>query len=52
MELELQKKELPLLKEENIQLRTKIKMMENNCDIIKWYLEVMEEGVDTKDVIK
>ena len=30
----------------------KIKYLENEIDIVKWYLAVMEDGIDTREVVE
>ena len=52
LELQLEKKELPKLKKENAMMAEKIKSLENETDIVKWYLEVMEDGVDTRELVE
>ena len=38
--------------EENKELKEKLKQAEKDVDIVKWYLKVMEDGGQTKDIIK
>ena len=37
---------------ENVELKAKVANLENEFDILQWYLSVMEDGVDTKEVVK
>ena len=43
---------MPKLKKENAEMVEKIKVLENGLEIVNWYLSVMEQGVDTKEVVK
>ena len=38
------------IKKENEKLRFEIYMKEKKLEILNWYLEIMEEGIDTKEV--
>ena len=33
-------------------MKAKVASLENEFDILQWYLSVMEDGVDTKEVVK
>ena len=52
LERELEKRELPKVQEEIKALRQKVEAYENNCSIVEWYLSVMEEGIDTREVVQ
>ena len=43
---------MPKLKKENAEMAEKINVLENGLEIVNWYLSVMEQGVDTKEVVK
>ena len=38
--------------EENKLLKDKIFYYENELQVVKWYMRVMEDGVDTKEVVR
>ena len=42
---------LPKLQKENAEMATKIKALENELEIVQWYLLVMEEGVNTRELV-
>ena len=52
MEYELEKKRLPEMTAQNVELKEKIVNLENELGIVQWYLSVMEDGVDTREVVK
>ena len=33
-------------------MRAKITQLESEIQIIKWYMETMEEGIDTKEIVQ
>ena len=37
---------------ENLEMKSKIRQLESETEIVAWYLKVMEEGVDTKEIVK
>ena len=37
---------------ENVELKAKVENLESEFGILQWYLSVMEDGVDTKEVVK
>lgn len=37
---------------ENVELQAKVANLENEFDILQWYLSVMEDGIDTKEVVQ
>ena len=39
------------LREENTALKEHIKELEEKFDIVDWYIEVMESGADTKQMM-
>ena len=39
------------MKEQNFQLKMKIKYYENELEIVKWYTQVLEDGIDTRKVV-
>jgi len=43
---------LPKALSENRALRSELEACQNELYIIKWYLEVMEGGTDTREVVK
>ena len=52
LEYELEKKQLPRLKEECEQLRKRCTQLETEAEVIKWYMATMERGIDTKDIAR
>ena len=52
LELMLEKKKLPKLQKENAEMAEKIKELESELEIVQWYLTVMEDGIDTKEVVE
>ena len=38
----------PELVSENLQLRNRVTVQNNELSVVKWYLEILEGGVDTK----
>ena len=52
LEYELSKKRVPKLVEENGTMRAKIAQLEKEMSIINWYMETMESGVDTKEIVQ
>ena len=52
LELALEKKAMPKLILENKLLVEKNMYYESELSVVKWYLSVMEEGVDTREVVK
>ena len=38
------------VRKENEKLRFEARMLNNKLSILNWYLEIMEEGIDTKEV--
>ena len=42
---------LPKLQKENAEMAAKIKALENELEIVQWYLAVMEEGVNTRELV-
>ena len=43
---------MPKLSKENIVLKQKNTAMKNEISIVNWYLDVMEEGIDSKQVMQ
>ena len=33
-------------------MRNRIKIQENELSVVRWYLEILEGGVDTKELVK
>ena len=52
LEARLEKQELPKLRADNATMAAKIEQLENELFIVKWYMDVMEEGVDTKEIVE
>ena len=48
LQLQIQKDRLPQLEKENGMLLAKVEQLENELQIVQWYLEVLEQGLDTK----
>ena len=42
---------MPQLLEENGSMKAKIIQLENELSIVQWYLEIMEGGSDTKQIV-
>lgn len=45
-----QESELPRLCEENAQLKAQIHDLENECQIVNWYIENYEQGKDIRSL--
>ena len=45
-------RQLPRLKQEHLEAIDKIKYLESELDIVKWYIAVMEDGKDTKKIME
>ena len=43
---------MPRLLEENTMLNAKVKQQDKELEVVKWYFEILEEGVDTKQLVK
>ena len=43
---------MPKLVEENGTMRAKINQLESEISIINWYMETMEQGIDTKEIVQ
>ena len=43
---------LPFITAENKSLKEKVTHLESELGIVQWYLSVMEDGVDTREVVK
>ena len=41
---------MPRLLEENTMLNAKVKQQDKELEVVKWYIEILEEGVDTKQL--
>ena len=52
MEQNLRSKTYPKMVKENGKMRAKITQLEEELGIVKWYMEVMESGVDTTELTK
>ena len=52
LEWHLEQKALPKLQAENKVLKEKLTAMTNEFHILQWYLSVMEDGVDTREIVK
>ena len=52
LEWDLEKKQLPKLKEECETLRDRCAQLENEAEVIQWYMKTMERGIDTKDIAR
>ena len=50
LEQEMQANELPKLREENRMLREKIIEHEKSLKIVDWYIDMFEEGRDTRAI--
>lgn len=52
MRMELEKEQLPKLQDEYRLVCARNAMLENELQIVKWYLHVVEDNVDTKEIVK
>ena len=52
LQARLEKQEMPKLKAENATMAARIEQLESELYIVKWYMDVMEEGVDTKEIVQ
>ena len=48
MEYELEQHRLPMLQEQNAALKLKVSRYESELEIVKWYIQVFEDGYDTR----
>ena len=51
MEYELEKQRLPKMQEQNFTLKRKVAQYEKELEVVKWYIEVFENGNDTKEIV-
>ena len=51
MEYELEKQRLPKMQEQNIALKQKVARYEKELEVVKWYIEVFEDGNDTREIV-
>ena len=40
------------MEKDNETLKEKVNQLESELRIVKWYLEIMEKGVDTQNLVK
>ena len=40
------------MREQNFQMKMKIKQYEDELEIVKWYIQVLEDGIDTRQIVK
>ena len=33
-------------------MKSKVEQLENELEVVQWYLSVLEDGVDTREVVK
>ena len=52
LERELEKRSMPRLLEENAKLNARVKQQENELEVVNWYIEILEEGVNTKQLVQ
>ena len=48
LEFELEKQRLPKALIKNERLEKKVEQLESEMDIVDWYLETLESGIDTQ----
>ena len=48
LEYELEQLRLPMLQEQNAALKLKVSHYESELEIVKWYIQVFEDGHDTR----
>ena len=51
LDYELEKQRLPKMQEQNIALKNKVAQYEKELEVVKWYIEVFENGNDTREVV-
>ena len=52
LDWELQKQKLPLMTAENVELKYRVEQLEKELEVVQWDLSVLEDGVDTREVVK
>lgn len=50
LEEERELRAMPKLIEENQMLREKNQLLENGTEVFNWYISVLEEGLDTREI--
>ena len=52
LEWNLHQSRLPHLEKKNEMLEAKVKQLEDELSIVNWYISIMEDGINTKEVVK
>ena len=52
LEIDILNHQTPALKKENHELKLKLQTAQENSKTVDWYLRVMEEGIDTKEIVQ
>ena len=52
LEIDILNHQTPALKKENHELKLKLESAQENSKTVDWYLRVMEEGIDTKEIVQ
>lgn len=52
LRLDLSRDKMPGLRDENCQLKLKVAQLEEELSVVKWYMETMEDGIDTKEIVR
>lgn len=52
IEMELQRQEVPQLRYELEVMKRRKEQLESQVEVVRWYLDVMEKGADTRTIIK
>ena len=42
---------MPKMREQNIALKNKVAQYEKELEVVKWYIEVLENGNDIREVV-
>ena len=51
MEQDLEQRKLPEKSFECEMLKCKLRQFEKEAELVKWYINIMEEGIDTKEIV-
>ena len=51
LDYELEKERLPKMREQNIALKNKVAQYEKELEVVKWYIDVFENGNDTRNIM-
>ena len=51
LEYKLEQSKMPKLERENIILSAKVEQLESEAEILKWYSDMVNAGIDTKNLV-